>query len=87
MPLIGHQQEPSYDMQLVPPLQVSDRPLCCEGGELGRKLAAAELEVIHLNEFLKQNTQKYAEDIKKLEEKVPYLYYRPHTDPVLQTSY
>uniref|UniRef100_A0A8C1VQL9 Centrosomal protein 85, like n=1 Tax=Cyprinus carpio TaxID=7962 RepID=A0A8C1VQL9_CYPCA len=45
-------------------------PLCCENGELGRKLAMAELEVIHLNEFLKQNTQKYTEDIKKLEEKM-----------------
>lgn len=44
--------------------------MCCENGELGRKLAAAELEVIHLSEFLKQNTQKYTEDIKKLEEKV-----------------
>ncbi|KAJ8396231.1 hypothetical protein AAFF_G00020980 [Aldrovandia affinis] len=44
--------------------------LCCESGELGRKLAAAELEVIRLNEFLKQNTQKYTEDIKKLEEKM-----------------
>lgn len=28
------------------------------------------MEVIHLSEFLKQNTQKYTEDIKKLEEKV-----------------
>nr|XP_683028.4 centrosomal protein of 85 kDa-like isoform X2 [Danio rerio] len=45
-------------------------PLCCENGELGRKLAASELEVIHLSEFLKQNTQKYTEDIKKLEEKM-----------------
>ncbi|XP_052390963.1 centrosomal protein of 85 kDa-like isoform X2 [Carassius gibelio] len=45
-------------------------PLCCENGELGRKLAAAELEVIHLSEFLKQNTQKFTEDIKKLEEKM-----------------
>ncbi|XP_041716561.2 centrosomal protein of 85 kDa-like isoform X2 [Coregonus clupeaformis] len=55
-----------------PQLQVPDRvsPLCCDNGELGRKLAAAELEVIHLNEFLKQNTQKYTEDIKKLEEKM-----------------
>ncbi|XP_067097811.1 centrosomal protein of 85 kDa-like isoform X2 [Osmerus mordax] len=68
--LLKTTKEPSYDMPLVPPLQVSDRPLCCEGGELGRKLAAAELEVIHLNEFLKQNAQKYAEDIKKLEEKM-----------------
>ncbi|CAL8314736.1 unnamed protein product [Lota lota] len=44
--------------------------LCCNRGELGRKLADAELEVLHLNEFLKQNTQKYTEDIKKLEEKM-----------------
>ncbi|KAM3838002.1 centrosomal protein of 85 kDa-like, partial [Diretmus argenteus] len=51
------------------PGQPSDR-LCCDNGELGRKLAAAELEVLHLNEFLKQNTQKYTEDIKKLEEKM-----------------
>ncbi|XP_060772400.1 centrosomal protein of 85 kDa-like isoform X2 [Neoarius graeffei] len=45
-------------------------PVCCENGELGRRLASAELEVIHLKEFLKQNTQKYTEDIKKLEEKM-----------------
>ncbi|KAK6295182.1 hypothetical protein J4Q44_G00344080 [Coregonus suidteri] len=58
--------------QLHPQPQVPDRVshLCCDKGELGRKLAAAELEVIHLNEFLKQNTQKYTEDIKKLEEKM-----------------
>ncbi|KAG9347501.1 hypothetical protein JZ751_005068 [Albula glossodonta] len=56
----------------VSPSQPPDRanPLCCENGELDRKLAAAELEVVHLNEFLKQNTQKYTEDIKKLEEKM-----------------
>ncbi|XP_076852091.1 centrosomal protein of 85 kDa-like, partial [Brachyhypopomus gauderio] len=52
--------------QAPPPERGS--PLCCEGGELGRRLATAELEVLHLNEFLKQNTQKYTEDIKKLEE-------------------
>ncbi|KAK7151091.1 hypothetical protein R3I93_012127 [Phoxinus phoxinus] len=55
-----------------PKSQLPERlsPLCCENGELGRKLASAELEVIHLSEFLKQNTQKYTEDIKKLEEKM-----------------
>uniref|UniRef100_A0A671NNT7 Centrosomal protein of 85 kDa-like n=1 Tax=Sinocyclocheilus anshuiensis TaxID=1608454 RepID=A0A671NNT7_9TELE len=55
-----------------PKSQLPERvsPLCRENGELGRKLAAAELEVIHLSEFLKQNTQKYTEDIKKLEEKM-----------------
>ncbi|TDH00156.1 hypothetical protein EPR50_G00185130 [Perca flavescens] len=46
----------------------SDR-LCCDE-ELGRKLAVAELEVLHLNEFFKQVTQKYTEDIRKLEEKI-----------------
>uniref|UniRef100_A0A8C2HB99 Centrosomal protein 85, like n=1 Tax=Cyprinus carpio TaxID=7962 RepID=A0A8C2HB99_CYPCA len=57
---------------LKPKSQLPERvsPLSCENGELGRKLAAAELEVIHLSEFLKQNTQKYTEDIKKLEEKM-----------------
>ncbi|KAM9339626.1 centrosomal protein of 85 kDa-like [Symphorus nematophorus] len=38
--------------------------------DLGRKLAVAELEVLQLNEFFKQVTQKYAEDIRKLEEKI-----------------
>ncbi|XP_016151276.1 centrosomal protein of 85 kDa-like isoform X4 [Sinocyclocheilus grahami] len=55
-----------------PKSQLPERvsPLCRENGELGCKLAAAEQEVIHLSEFLKQNTQKYTEDIKKLEEKM-----------------
>lgn len=30
----------------------------------------AELEVLHLNEFFKQVTQKHTEDMKRLEEKV-----------------
>ncbi|KAG7999788.1 Centrosomal protein of 85 kDa-like, partial [Nibea albiflora] len=38
--------------------------------ELSRKLVVAELEVLHLSEFFKQVTQKYTEDIKKLEEKI-----------------
>lgn len=53
-------------------------PLCCENGELARRLASSELEVIHLKEFLKQNTQKYTEDIKKLEEKVCCLAFLSH---------
>lgn len=48
----------------------SDR-LCCDE-DLGRKLAVAELEVLHLNEVIKQATHKYAEDVKKLEEKVEH---------------
>ncbi|XP_061667538.1 centrosomal protein of 85 kDa-like isoform X2 [Syngnathoides biaculeatus] len=46
----------------------SDR-LCCDE-ELSRKLAVSELEVLHLNELYKQATQKYTEDLKKLEEKI-----------------
>lgn len=46
--------------------------------ELGRKLAVAELEVLHLNEFFKQVTQKYTEDIRKLEEKVQQIKHNVH---------
>ncbi|XP_017288246.1 centrosomal protein of 85 kDa-like isoform X2 [Kryptolebias marmoratus] len=46
----------------------SDR-VCCDE-ELGRKLAVAELEVLYLNKFFKQITQRYTEDMKKLEEKI-----------------
>ncbi|CAK6970171.1 centrosomal protein of 85 kDa-like [Scomber scombrus] len=52
----------------MPCKQPSDRLFCDE--DLVRKLALAELEVLHLNEFLKQVTQKYTEDIRKLEEKI-----------------
>ncbi|GAA6218537.1 centrosomal protein of 85 kDa-like isoform X1 [Lates japonicus] len=52
----------------TPCKQPSDR-LCCDE-ELSRKLAVAELEVLHLNELFKQVTQKYTEDIRKLEEKI-----------------
>lgn len=58
----------------VPCKQPSDRLFCDE--DLVRKLALAELEVLHLNEFLKQVTQKYTEDIRKLEEKVQYIIIR-----------
>nr|XP_046147504.1 centrosomal protein of 85 kDa-like isoform X1 [Oncorhynchus gorbuscha] len=74
-PYLLNAKESPYDSPVAQPhpqLQVPDRvsPLCCDNGALGHKLAAAELEVIHLNEFLKQTTQKYTEDIKKLEEKM-----------------
>ncbi|XP_022593687.1 centrosomal protein of 85 kDa-like isoform X2 [Seriola dumerili] len=52
----------------TPCKQPSDR-LCCDE-ELGRKLAVAELEVLHMNELFKQVTNKYTEDIRKLEEKI-----------------
>uniref|UniRef100_A0AAY4AXS3 Centrosomal protein of 85 kDa-like n=1 Tax=Denticeps clupeoides TaxID=299321 RepID=A0AAY4AXS3_9TELE len=63
-------QDPHYEAPVPPTLLEHAAPLCGESAELGRRLAAAELEVVHLNEFLKQNTQKYTEDIKKLEEKM-----------------
>uniref|UniRef100_A0A3Q0RP99 Centrosomal protein 85, like n=1 Tax=Amphilophus citrinellus TaxID=61819 RepID=A0A3Q0RP99_AMPCI len=43
--------------------------LCCDE-ELDKKLAVAELEVIHLSKVFKQITQKYTEDIRKLEERI-----------------
>ncbi|XP_061126077.1 centrosomal protein of 85 kDa-like [Syngnathus typhle] len=46
----------------------SDR-LCCDE-ELSRKLAVSELEVLHLTELYKQATQRYTEDLKKLEDKI-----------------
>uniref|UniRef100_A0A3P9KFF3 Centrosomal protein 85 like n=1 Tax=Oryzias latipes TaxID=8090 RepID=A0A3P9KFF3_ORYLA len=54
------------------PLSRNSEPtdwLCCHE-EIGGKLALAELEALHLNKFFKQVTQKYTEDMKKLEEKV-----------------
>ncbi|KAK6489474.1 centrosomal protein of 85 kDa-like [Huso huso] len=41
-----------------------------ENGELEHKLAAAQLQVLNLHDFLKQNTHKYKEEIQKLEEKL-----------------
>uniref|UniRef100_A0A3Q2QY89 Centrosomal protein of 85 kDa-like n=1 Tax=Fundulus heteroclitus TaxID=8078 RepID=A0A3Q2QY89_FUNHE len=43
--------------------------LCCDK-EFNKKLALAELEVLHLNLFFKQVTLKYTEEIQKLEEKI-----------------
>ncbi|XP_055362225.1 centrosomal protein of 85 kDa-like isoform X2 [Betta splendens] len=52
----------------TPCKQPPDR-LCCDE-DVGRRLAVAELEVFHLNEFFKQVTQKHTEDMKRLEEKI-----------------
>nr|XP_061806824.1 centrosomal protein of 85 kDa-like [Nerophis lumbriciformis] len=49
--------------------EVPPDPLCCDE-ELSRKLALSELEVLHLNELYKQATQKYTDDLRKLEEKI-----------------
>ncbi|XP_068432634.1 centrosomal protein of 85 kDa-like isoform X2 [Clinocottus analis] len=38
--------------------------------ELRRKLAVAELDILYLSDFFKQVTQKYTEEIRKLEEKI-----------------
>ncbi|KAM9782852.1 centrosomal protein of 85 kDa-like [Neosynchiropus ocellatus] len=48
--------------------QPSDLLRCDQDSD--RKLALAELEVLHLNELCQQVTEKYTADIKKLEEKI-----------------
>ncbi|XP_060706758.1 centrosomal protein of 85 kDa-like isoform X2 [Hemiscyllium ocellatum] len=42
----------------------------CGKKNLEQKLSAAELEIVHLKECLRKNTQKYMEEAKKMEEKV-----------------
>ncbi|XP_059897591.1 centrosomal protein of 85 kDa-like isoform X1 [Gadus macrocephalus] len=69
-PYILKPKDPLHDSVSVSLSGPPSESQCCNRGELGRKLADAQLEVLHLNEFLKQNTQKYTEDIKKLEEKM-----------------
>ncbi|XP_037606220.1 centrosomal protein of 85 kDa-like [Sebastes umbrosus] len=64
----GHSPNTKEPAMRAPCKQPSDRPCCDE--ELGRKLAVAELEVLQLNEFFKQVTRKYSEDMRKLEEKI-----------------
>ncbi|KAL3979128.1 hypothetical protein ACER0C_017678 [Sarotherodon galilaeus] len=48
--------------------QPPDQLSCDE--ELVKKLAVAELEIIHFSKVFKQITQKYSEDIRKLEERI-----------------
>ncbi|XP_035766013.1 centrosomal protein of 85 kDa-like [Neolamprologus brichardi] len=48
--------------------QPPDQLSCDE--ELVKKLAVAELDTIHFNKVFKQITQKYSEDIRKLEERI-----------------
>ncbi|XP_030627796.1 centrosomal protein of 85 kDa-like [Chanos chanos] len=69
-PMDSPYDSPMSSHSLQPAAGERVSPLHGENGELARKLTAAELEVMHLNEFLKQNIQKYTEDIKKLEEKM-----------------
>ncbi|XP_026196693.1 centrosomal protein of 85 kDa-like isoform X2 [Anabas testudineus] len=57
------------DSALRMPCKQSPDRLCCDE-DIGRRLAVAELEVLHLNEFFKQVTQKHTEDMKRLEEKI-----------------
>eukprot|EP00062_Callorhinchus_milii_P014329 gi/632963377/ref/XP_007897846.1/ PREDICTED: centrosomal protein of 85 kDa-like isoform X2 [Callorhinchus milii] len=52
------------------PLAEASKAIESEKEDLDQKLSAAAFEVAQLNESLKKNTQKYAEDIKKLEEKM-----------------
>ncbi|XP_054473945.1 centrosomal protein of 85 kDa-like isoform X2 [Anoplopoma fimbria] len=64
----SHIQNTKESAMRKPCRQTCDR-LCCDE-ELSRKLAVAELEVLHLNDFFKQVTNKYTEEIRKLEEKI-----------------
>uniref|UniRef100_A0A3Q4H6W3 Centrosomal protein 85, like n=1 Tax=Neolamprologus brichardi TaxID=32507 RepID=A0A3Q4H6W3_NEOBR len=59
-----HQDSTMRTSRKQPPDQLS----CDE--ELVKKLAVAELDTIHFNKVFKQITQKYSEDIRKLEERI-----------------
>ncbi|MBN3284147.1 CE85L protein, partial [Polyodon spathula] len=64
-------KESQYDKSpLQAQLSGRSKAVHYENEELEHKLATAELKVVHLHDVLKQNTQKYTEEIKKLEEKV-----------------
>ncbi|XP_035990502.1 centrosomal protein of 85 kDa-like isoform X1 [Fundulus heteroclitus] len=73
-----HSQRRQFDASIIPNTEesamgASCKPpsdkLCCDK-EFYKKLALAELEVLHLNLFFKQVTLKYTEEIQKLEEKI-----------------
>uniref|UniRef100_A0A1A7XHR4 Centrosomal protein 85kDa-like n=1 Tax=Iconisemion striatum TaxID=60296 RepID=A0A1A7XHR4_9TELE len=64
-PLILNMEESA----LRRPCQQPSDSLCYDE-DFSRKLLVAELEVLYLNKFFKQITQKYTEDIRKLEEKI-----------------
>ncbi|XP_041106970.1 centrosomal protein of 85 kDa-like isoform X2 [Polyodon spathula] len=71
--VIQRQHGNCEDPYLIKPkahLSERKKAVLYENTELEHKLATAELEVIHLHDFLKQSTQKYTEEIKKLEEKL-----------------
>ncbi|XP_041106971.1 centrosomal protein of 85 kDa-like isoform X3 [Polyodon spathula] len=70
-PYLIKPKESRYDKSpLQAHLSERKKAVLYENTELEHKLATAELEVIHLHDFLKQSTQKYTEEIKKLEEKL-----------------
>ncbi|MBN3288810.1 CE85L protein, partial [Polyodon spathula] len=70
-PYLIKPKESRYDKSpLQAHLSERKKAVLYENTELEHKLARAELEVIHLHDFLKQSTQKYTEEIKKLEEKL-----------------
>ncbi|XP_069091476.1 centrosomal protein of 85 kDa-like [Pleurodeles waltl] len=69
-PYMMHLKEAQFESSpLQSPLAECSRPRACERGEL-EQLAAAEMEVLKLNEFIKQSTNKSKEEIAKLEEKI-----------------
>ncbi|XP_043930302.1 centrosomal protein of 85 kDa-like [Protopterus annectens] len=66
------QQEPKFECahHLKSAFPGRSSTLQNEKEELRQKLVAAEQEVLHISEYLKQSTHKYSEEIKKLEEKL-----------------
>ncbi|XP_029452283.1 centrosomal protein of 85 kDa-like isoform X2 [Rhinatrema bivittatum] len=64
-------KEPQYENR-SPQALFSERSQLLNGEkkELERKLASAEVQVLQLNELLKQSTDKSGEEIRKLEEKI-----------------
>ncbi|XP_059501357.1 centrosomal protein of 85 kDa-like isoform X1 [Stegostoma tigrinum] len=62
-------ESPCENMRLTHHTETS-KVIDCGKKDLEQKLSAAELEIVRLNECLRKNTQKYVEEIKKMEEKV-----------------
>ncbi|XP_043540402.1 centrosomal protein of 85 kDa-like isoform X2 [Chiloscyllium plagiosum] len=62
-------ESPCESMRHIHHIETS-KVIDCGKKNLEQKLSAAELEIVHLNECLRKNTQKYLEEAKKMEEKV-----------------
>ncbi|XP_069462720.1 centrosomal protein of 85 kDa-like isoform X2 [Ambystoma mexicanum] len=69
-PYMLHLKEPQFESRpMQTQLAECSRSPVCDRGEF-EQLASAEMEVLKLNEFIKQSTNKSKEEISKLEEKI-----------------